>query len=112
MVYLNSEMGQAIGRLIREAQTPSEVILTSDSLVIRLGVPASTVGTENAAYATKRRKYGKIEFDGVSLTTKEWAEKLGVKKNTIQYRMKKYGNPFGKEKPTDEDAVILSSVEA
>ena len=109
MVYLNKEMGQAIGLLIKEAQTPSEVVLTSDSLVIRLGMPAPIEAT--VCTTTKRKRRGKIEFDGLCLTVQEWAERLGVKKNVIKYRMKKFGTPFGKEKPTDEDVITVASAE-
>lgn len=114
MIYLTPEIGNAIGRMLKELGEPAEVILTSESLIIKVGTRIADCKTETAKSAKPaKRRYNKpIEWAGQSMIAREWAKKLGVTPHTISYRMKKYGNPGGApEKPTDADAVVMGAAE-
>ena len=110
MVYLTPDAGKALGLLLKEigCQT-AELTLTSDSLTLKVGL-APGVASQSIADSSNKRKYRQpITFNGESLTTSEWARKLGVAKSVIKYRMKKYNSPYGRGKPTDEDSVIVET---
>ena len=126
MVFLTEESGRSIGAIIAASGLSAEVEITTESIVIRLKekkieeknqLPSKKKIKKAHLTKTAKKKRGnwregeKIEFNGESLTRKEWAKKLGITESGVSYRIQTHGNPFGAKspKPTDGDKVVAGS---
>lgn len=114
MVYANKDSGQAIGEILavladKYRLSGVEIKLSQDALVTSVTI-SSPVSLKNDKSKDKKRNGGPnsaVIYDGI--TTKEWAKKLRVARNTISYRIRKHGNPYGTKVPTDSDKIIAGS---
>lgn len=130
MLYINKDSGQAIGEILSvlaEKYTLSvvDIKLGQDFLTTSVSINSSTARntrntrtsyTSSTSYNTStpsnsslivRGKRLAVIYDGLS--SKEWADKLRVSRNTILERIKKHGNPYGRKGPTDSDKIIAGS---
>lgn len=136
MLYINKDSGQAIGEILSvlaEKYTLSvvDIKLGQDFLTTSVAINSSTARnahnarntrntrtsyTSSTSYNTStpsnsslivRGKRLAVIYDGLS--SKEWADKLRVSRNTILERIKKHGNPYGRKGPTDSDKIIAGS---
>jgi len=132
MLYATKDAGASIGAIL--ASLPEnyklehlEIRLTQDDMVIHAGLAETSskkvkkdktvIGLSLNTKKSKKRKYRRrkavhtgpaevYEYGDTCLSAKDWAHKLGVAENTVRYRIRKYGNPYGTKGPTDRDKVI------
>lgn len=121
MLYLNKDSGSAVADILSAIVascniTNFEVRLSESELIATFNVTRqkkNQTGSSVSCDETTKHKKGsvrnkKVEFNGESLTITEWASKLGKSVETIRTRVAKYGNPYGRKKPTDDEKFALA----
>ena len=112
-MMLNSLMGATIGAMIRAACMAAEVVISDDSIVVKLKTGETPVDAKEGVKKTmkKRRRSRKdlVTCNGETRSIEDWAKREKVTLWTIFYRLDKFGTPLGSRKPTDKDKMILGS---
>lgn len=120
MLYLSNEAGTAVGSILNALHADSSEIkieLNENSLVVTLSntKKKKMPKAEKPVKDSPKKKNGKkreyrtiISYNGESLTSQKWAEKLGVDRSTVLHRVRRHGNPYGAKGPgpSQDDKII------